>query len=176
MRGLPVAIALAVKIAAAVLPVYYMYPLGIRFAESWMRVRDPRDGFGNGFLVALGVFVAFVGSSALAASGAGRTCMVRACAATAWLVGSSTAVVLAAWLTKIPSPSRGAEMIATHMYVKYPPIEAIWPLIDLARSFGFVTLLADIATTIAIVRSCAPRQRSSRDVSASTAGTSTAAP
>jgi len=174
-RGLAIAIAVLMKIAAAALPVYYIYPLGKRFAESWMGVRNPADGFGPGLLVAVGVFVAFVASSALAASGTSRACLVRACRTTAVLVAASMAFVLFAWLAQIPTPSRGAEMIATQMYVKYPPIEAIWPLMGLAQLVGFVVLCTDIALTLGILRMCASEQPPSRDGSASTADTSTAA-
>lgn len=163
------------KIAAAAFPVYYIYPLGKRFAESWMGVRNPADGFGPGLLVAVGVFVAFVASSALAASGTSRACMVRVSRTTALLVAASMAFVVFAWLVQIPTPSQGAEMIAKQMYVKYPPIEAIWPLMGLAQLVGFVVLCADVALTFGILGACASEKPRSRGGSANTEGTSTAA-
>jgi uncharacterized membrane protein (DUF485 family) len=174
-RGLAIAISVLMKIAAAALPVYFIYPLGKRFAESWMGVRAPIDGFGPGLLVAVGVLVAFVASSALAASGTTRACIVRVCRTTALLVAASMAFVLFAWLAQIPTPSHGAEMIAKQMYVKYPPVEAIWPLMGLAQLVGFIVLCTDIALTLGILSMCAPAEPPSRRGSASTAGTSSAA-
>ncbi|GEM_PF-6293286 len=157
VRGVAIALAIAVKLLAAAVAYYYVHPVGVRLAEGWMGVRGFREGAGFGLLCGVAVLVVFVCGTALAALAQGRERTVRAAGATALLLAASGMLLIAGWVVTSPSLHNGARLIATDMYVKYPPILASYDFEALFVPLGFLVLTADLVLTL--IAATTPRRR-----------------
>jgi len=155
LRGVAITLAIATKIVAAAVAYYYVHPIGVRVAETWMGARGFRDGAGFGLLCGAAVVAVFVASTALAAATQGRERTVRAAGATGLLLLAAGVMLIGGWFASSRALYNGARLIATDMYNKYPPILASYDLERLFVPLGGLVIMADVA--IVLIAATTPR-------------------
>jgi hypothetical protein len=152
VRGLAIALAILTKLVAAGVVYYYVHPIGVRLAESWMGVRSFGDAASIALVCGGGLIAVFSAATALAVAARGRERVLRSAGVTCLLLVTGGALLIGTWITTSYALKTGAMLIATDAYNKYPPILASYDFEALFVHFGRLVLLADIVLTVIAAR------------------------